>query len=227
MNLFNPSDPSDQPEDFNADMLDPGADDVVPEGDLVAPPKRRRIDGSSLLLFGLIASVCGATYIMVKVAGGNQIGFNTAVASANSTIKSFLTGGVPNLRQSILMERDTEKVVSQFNSYPSAHQVPASDLKGNPFGVEEIKQTPTVALSEDASKRLEEQQRQDAERVAAGLKLESVVFGSHSACMINGKTFAVGQRGDSFTVEKILPDSVWVQIGPLQKELKMTPPSLQ
>jgi hypothetical protein len=223
MNILNPSDPSEQPNDFDAELPDQGADGGE-EGEIIAAPKKPRIDGSTLLLTGLILSVIGATYLMVKQAGGQNGGLSSAVASANTTIKSFLTGGVPNLRQSILMERNTEKLVAQLNSYPSAHQVPASDLKGNPFGEEAVAPGPNVALSEDAAKRLQEQQRQDAERIAAGLKLQSVVYGAHSACMINGKTFAAGQRGDSFTVEKILPDSVWVQIGPLRKEIKMTPP---
>jgi hypothetical protein len=43
--------------------------------------------------------------------------------------------------------------------------------------------------------------------------------------MINGRSYVEGQSGDNFQVDRILPTSVWVRIGPVQWQLKMAPPT--
>ena len=43
--------------------------------------------------------------------------------------------------------RNTEKVVDQFNNYPSVKQIPLSDLQTNPFQFHHV--TPTTKPADD------------------------------------------------------------------------------
>jgi len=188
---------------------------------------RRWMNYNTLLLLGLLAAVGGSTYLMCLRAGAQTVHTDPNVVKATTTITTFLNGGAQNLRQMMVMLHETEKVVKQFDSYPSATQIPLSDLHSNPFQSAVLAgDSAPVALSDDAQQREEEQQREAAQTILSGLKLESVVCGSHSMCMINGKTYGEGQGNSDFTIEAITPDGVWVQVGSVRQELKMTPPKL-
>jgi hypothetical protein len=186
-------------------------------------PKRRGVNAGGLLLFGLLAAVGVITYVMV-LRTGTQRGLTSSASAADATISTFLSGGVQNLRQMVSMLHNTEKVVHRFDTYPSARQVPLSDLRTNPFRAKPLSAAPAAPLNADAAERqLSDQRRADA-AVAAGLKLESVVFGARSVCIINGKPYAQGEGTDAFTVAKILPQQVQVRIGGEPFVLKMAPP---
>jgi hypothetical protein len=188
---------------------------------------RRWMNYNTLLLLGLLAAVGGSTYLMCMRAGAETVHTDPTVVKATTTITTFLNGGAQNLRQMMVMLHETENVVKQFDAYPSATQIPLSDLHTNPFQSSVLpSDSAPVALSDDAQQREEEQQREAAQTVLNGLKLESVVCGSHSMCMISGKTYSEGQGNSDFTVEAITPDGVWVQVGSVRRELKMTPPKL-
>jgi hypothetical protein len=189
----------------------------------VEEKKRLSINPNTLLLFGLLAAVGGATYLMCWRAGA-QTTNNVAASSAATTISTFLNGGQQHLQQMIVMLRETEKVVKQFDLYPSAAHVPLSDLRTNPFRSTVAAQVSVTPLSDDAVKRSEEDEKQAAQQIASGLKLESLVVGSRSMCMINGKTYREGQGNDSFTVQKITSHGVWVIVGSVRAEVTMAPP---
>jgi hypothetical protein len=196
------------------------------EEEAIPQPKRKPINTEALLLFGLLAAVGGGTYLMILRAGAQAGAMNPNAANAATTINGFLSGGVQNLRQTIAMVHDTEKVVANFNAQPAAHQVPVSGLQTNPFQSNNLKVEIAAPLSDDAAKREADEERQDATTIANGLKLESIIYGPHSLCMINGKSYAQGQGTSSFTVEKILPSGVLVRIGTFTTEIKMLPPRI-
>lgn len=194
-----------------------GADE---EGE-IGEPTRKKMNLGGLVLFGLLAAVGGATYLMCMRAGAPSPLFSPATASANSTINNFLSGGTQNVQQMMVALHNTDKVVKQFNNYTAARQVPLDNLKTNPFRATVAVAQPDEQLSDDAAKRFADDQRAAALSVAIGLHLESVVYGPHSICMINGRPYSAGEGTDSFTVEKILPDSVWVKIGAVRTQIKM------
>jgi len=188
--------------------------------------KRAFLNSGGLVMFGLLALVGGATYLMVLKAGGQATLMSPQTAQADTTITNFLNNGsqVQSLQK---MLRDTEKIETKFDTYPAAHQVPLDGLKTNPFVSPHVKAAPVAApLSDDAEKRQEEDNRQKAAAVAATLKLQSIALGMRSICMINGRTYAEGQSGDTFTVEKIQPQGVWVRIGDARFQITMSPPKL-
>jgi len=195
------------------------------QGVVVEKPRRKLVDAAGLLLFGLIAMVGLGTYVMVIRAGVQTGTASAATAITDGQITTFLSGGVQNLRQMMSMLHDTGKVVAQFNSSSSARQVPLDNLKTNPFRATEVVNQPVVPLSDDAAKRQAELDRQSAQAIANNLRLDSIVYGSHSGCMINGKSYVEGQSSDTFVVDRILPTSVWVRIGEIRWQLKMAPPA--
>ena len=56
---------------------------------------------------------------------------------------------------------------------------------------------------------------------AAALELQSVMHGTHSACMVNNSMYHVGDSIGSFQVQEIRTRSVIVQQGPYRFELTM------
>jgi hypothetical protein len=191
-----------------------------------AEPKKMSINPNTLLLFGLLAAVGGATYLMCQRAGAQTNSGNPAAQQAASTISTFLNGGAQNLRQMMLMLHDTEKVVKQFDNYPSTTQIPLDSLHTNPFRTAGANVDNATHLTVDTTK-LEEQEQQDAAQLAAkGLILQSVIVGPHSTCMIGGKMYREGQVTDQFTVQKITSDGVTLLIDSVPCQIKMSRPQL-
>jgi hypothetical protein len=223
MSTDNPLLPSDQSE-FDRAMNDLPDGEVPPEEQIIATPKRKMISQTSLLMLGLLAAVGGVTYLMILRAGVQITGPGDVAAAADTTINTFLGGGVQSFRQKIAMLADTEKTVAQFNDSPASHQVAASDLHGNPFGVAPVKEEASGPLSDEAARRHAEELRKDAAVLAANLKLQSVLYGPHSGCMIDGKLYVAGKGDGMFTVITVNPQSVIVRINGQDFELRMIPP---
>jgi len=192
----------------------------------VAARRRLSVNANTLLLFGLLAAVGGATYLMCLRASAETITENPAAQQAATTINTFLKGGAQNVRTMMVMLHETEKVVKQFDNYPSATQIPLSDLHTNPFLSLTGRSLPLSSLSDDAAKREAEEQQAAEKTLVAGLKLESMVVGAHSVCMINGKTYHEGEGTEKFRVDKITPQGVWVVVGSVRTEIKMAPPRI-
>lgn len=199
---------------------DSSDDGQPPEGEIPFGPKRRKVDTASLLMFGLLAAVAGATYLMILRAGFHGQSPSATAAAADSTISTFLTGGVQDFRQRVSMLHNTESVVSQFNSYPTSHQVPVNELRTDPFTSPQFRNIADTPAS-DAND--EQEQHLAATDVVHGLKLQSIVYGSRSVCMINGRPFTAGQGTGMFTVVKILPQSVVVRVGGEKFEIDINP----
>jgi hypothetical protein len=218
MSIQDPSEPIDEQQASEQSDMDSGA-----EQEMVVEKERRPVNTNTLLLFGLLAAVGAATYLMCMRAGSQSIRTDPSVALAATTINTFLRGGAQDQHQMAVMLRDTEKVVSQFGSYPSAHQIPLSGLQSNPFRDAADTQP---SISDETTAQQQEEQRRAADEIFKGLKLESIFSGPRGMCMINGKAYSQGQGTNAFVVEKILPDGVWVRIGGLNLELTMAPPQV-
>src|ERR1700722_8966794 len=168
MNMSDPLRPTD-PSEFDGSMDSPDGE-VQPEEQIIETPKRRRISNSTLLMFGILALVGGLTYLMILKAGAQVTGPGAAASAADSTITTFLSGGVQGFQAKVAMLADTEKTVAQFNASPASHQVAATDLHGNPFGVAKVVEQAAGPLSDDAAKREADEARKAAAATAATLK---------------------------------------------------------
>jgi ferritin-like metal-binding protein YciE len=143
-----------------------------------------------------------------------------STADAKKRISQFLDNGKGNVKVMEQMLHNTEKVVQQFQNYPSVTQVPLGELKTNPF-----KQSSTAAKDDatdpDLKKKLEAQ-RQTALKNVQNLQLQSVMKGDQrSTCMINNTLFREGQSVEDFFIEKINTNSVIVRSNEFRFELKM------
>ena len=192
------------------------------EGEFVlAEAPRPRNKAMTVLLGAVLAGAC-VIYLMYFRAGpqmasaaGNQSERNSA------TISRFLEAGGENIKLMERMLRSTEKVVQQFRNYPSTTQVPLAGLKANPFRYEPIKGADPAA-DEQLARKHRAEERAAVLKAVQELQLQSIMHGENRrACMINNTLYSEGQQVESFTIEKITPDSVIVKSGSYRFELKM------
>src|SRR5947207_1210381 len=125
------------------------------------------------LVLALVAVLAGGVmWYMYKRSGPASASGSPAsaeAAKADETINTFLkdnSGGVKMMQQ---MLKDTEKVVKQFLEYPSATQIPLSDLKSNPFRFAKEKSASTDA---DAEKHKREEERAAALNAVQSLRIQ-------------------------------------------------------
>ena len=144
---------------------------------------------------------------------------NVETAAAQQTIDNFLTTGPNGIKTMETMLHNTEKIVQQFLDYPSVPQVPLSALRTNPFRFS--KPDADAKPDEAAEKKKKEEEKSAALRSSQALNLQSIISGNHRACMINNTLYTEGQQVDSFTIEKISPNSVVVKTGVYRFELRM------
>ena len=173
-----------------------------------------------LLLVVLLGG--GGTYLMYKRQGPDSAQAASPEATkAAQTINEFLSTGPGGIQKMHEMLKDTEKVVQQFQEYPSVNQVPLSDLQTNPFRFSNQTATATEP-DEDALARKRELEKQAAIKACAELQLQSIIHsGSRKACMINNTLYLEGQQVEQFIVEKIEPGRIVVKTGAYRFELKM------
>lgn len=193
--------------------FDESAEEAVEE-----EPGKKALNANTLLLLGLMAAVGLGTYLMCKRASSELPRPDAQVSAASVAINTFLTGGASEQYKLNALQRDTDKIVARFSN-PSTHQIPLTGLHTNPFN-DPQDQAP-VSLKVDVARERAEEERKAAEALTKGLKLESIVYGSHSTCMINGRPYAVGQGNEKFTIEQIDPTGVWIRVGVLKLELTM------
>ncbi len=199
-----------------ADFMGPAESEFV-----VAEAPRPRNNAMTVLLGVVLAGAC-VIYLMyfrggprTAAAAGNQSEQNSA------TISRFLEAGGENIKLMERMLRGTEKVVQQFRNYPSTTQVPLAGLKANPFRYEPLKGADPAA-DEELAKKHRSEERAAVLKAVQELQLQSIMHGTNRrACMINNTLYSEGQQVESFTIEKITPDSVIVKNGSYRFELKM------
>ena len=110
-------------------------------------------------------------------------------------------------------------VMKQLRNYSSVSHVP---LSSNPFKMAaEAGHEPTPADDTREKKQREEEKAAIAKAVA-GLQLQFVMHGDkNKSCMINNTLYREGQQIDSFTIEKISPNTVIVRNGIYRFQLSM------
>jgi len=139
-----------------------------------------------------------------------------SIPVANQTVNEFLQTGPDGIKMMREMLHSTEKIVKEFLEYPSMTQIPLSDLKTNPFSA-------SIAKNDGAGgdKRRREEERQAILRAVQTLQLQSIMSGTHKACMINNTMCEEGEQIGQFIVEKISTGSVIVKSATYRFELKM------
>ncbi|MCC6424722.1 MAG: general secretion pathway protein GspB [Phycisphaerales bacterium] len=203
--------------ELQAELMSGGEGEFV----LAEAPKPKN-KGLTVLLGVVLAGAC-AIYLTYFRHGPQSAAAATNEQSEQNSaaISRFLEAGGENIKLMERMLRSTEKVVQQFRSYPSTTQVPLAGLKANPFRYEAIKGADPAADEELARKQRAEERAAVLKSVQE-LQLQSIMCGeSRRACMINNTLYGEGQQVESFTIEKITPDSVIVKNGSYRFELKM------
>lgn len=180
------------------------------------------LNRGAVMMFVLVLAGIGVTYLMY-VRSGPQSADAATAAQAEATdaaISSFLSAKESNRKVMEQMLQNTQKVVEQFLSYPSATQVPLSDLRTNPF--RRATSTPGVPGDEEATRRKREEERVALLKAVQQLQLQSIMHSdTMRACMIDNTLYQEGQQVGSFAIEKINPSAVIVKSGPYRFELRM------
>jgi len=185
----------------------------------VVTEEKKPLNRTTLVLFLVVALGGGALYLMHLRTGPKSAEAAPQTVQANQTITQFLSGGNTNLKTMEQMLRNTQKIVQQFLAYPSVNQVPLQQLKTNPFRQTSAKDGETQ--NEADSRRKKEDDKAAARHAAEGFALQSILHGSHKACMVNNTMCVEGQTIDGFVIEKINPSSVIIRSGEYRFELHM------
>ncbi|MEO6434347.1 MAG: hypothetical protein ABIP55_01110 [Tepidisphaeraceae bacterium] len=191
------------------------------ETEFVAGPEVKK-SPNQMLYLGLVVALAGAgMYFMYKRQGPETAqAANPDAAKAAQTINEFLSTGPSGIQKMQEMLKDTEKVVQQFQEYPSTNQIPLSELAVNPFQFGTAKSA--AASDEDEAKKKREQEKQAVIKASAALQLQSIIHsGSRKACMINNTLYREGEQVEQFIIEKIEKGRVVVKTGAYRFELKM------
>ncbi len=212
-------------EGFGADGGAGDGADGAEGGEFAAPAERPGANRSTLLLGGLLLiGACAVYFLYIKGGPSSAEAAGDDAATASATISQFLSAGGENIKLMETMLRGTEKVVRQFQAYPSAAQVPLAELRTNPFRHEAPAATEavTAAIGEEASRRQRAEEREAVLKAVQGLALQSILHGGdRSACMINNTLYGEGEAVGSFTIERISGDAVVVKSGSYRFELRM------
>jgi hypothetical protein len=203
-------------EEFNESI---GSDEGV-----VVANETKPLNKSTLVMFLILVVGAGSVYFMYRKTGPKTASAASAeTAEARKTISNFLSSGDASFKSMESRLKNTEKIVQQSMTYPSATQVPLTDLQTNPFRAQPAEDAPdTTALSEAAQKKKQEEDRLAAKKAAEALMLQSVIAsGTRKACMINSQLYREGETVGDFVIEKISPSSVLVKNGVYRFELRI------
>jgi hypothetical protein len=210
--------------DAPAESLDGNAGDQEFEGEFTGAQAKQPMGKGSVAMFILLAAAGAGTYFMYARTGP-QSASAAADPKAQAVISQFMSDRDKNLGTMRKMLRDTEAVVKQFLNYPSVKQVPLSGLTANPFRmVAASAATPSEnpKKEEEREKKLREEERLAVLKSVNALQLQSVMHSDkRKACMINNTMYGEGEMIESFTIEKISPNSVIVRNGSYRFELRM------
>ena len=163
--------------------------------------------------------VVGAGVIWFSFFRGSPAAADAAASNQTSNqVREFLDSGNINLMKTTL--KSTEKIVQQFRSYPAKTQVPLSALQGNPFR-ELPPKTQEAAATNPRDEELAQLEHAEVVKAVAELKLQSIIRGRRTACMINNTLYQEGQQVGRFVVAQITPTTVVVESGKYRFELKV------
>ena len=187
---------------------------------VASEPQKQLLSQGMLYLLLLLAVGGGGTYYMYKKQSPSAASAASAeTAAAQQTIDNFLNTGPQGIKMMQEMLHNTQKIVDEFNHYPSVPQIPLEQLTTNPF---RFGKADNGEVAEDDAKKKKEEEKLAAMKASQDLRLQSImVNGKRSSAMINNKMFTEGQQIGQFVVEKINRDAVIVKSGTYRFELRM------
>jgi hypothetical protein len=194
------------------------------EEGVIVSDEPKPLNKGALMMFLILVVGAGSVYFMHRKTGPKAASAASAeTAEARKTISTFLSTGDASFKSMEMRLKTTEKIVQQFMTYPSATQVPLTDLHTNPFRAHPADDAAdNAALSEAAQKKKQEEDRLGAKKAAEALMLQSVISsGTRKACMINSQLYREGETVGDFVIEKISPSSVLVKNGIYRFELRI------
>jgi len=210
-----PEDAQDQAPEQEEESFDP---DQAVDSAFMVPKEKQPLSKGTVAMFVILAIAGAGTYLMYL-----RIGPQSASAAtdpkAQQVIKQFMNDRTKNPAALQKMLEYTESVMKQLRNYSSVSHVP---LSSNPFKMAaESGQKPTAGDDTREKKQREEEKAAIAKAVA-GLQLQSVMHSDkNKSCMINNTLYREGQQIDSFTIEKISPNTVIVRSGVYRFQLSM------
>ena len=188
------------------------------ETTFVTGEQKPKVNTSTLGLLGLLVACAGGTYFMY-LRGGPQAA-NAAEVATKDEISTFLVDGQKHVSLMKEMLKDTDKVVQRFRASSAKSQIPLAKLVTNPFRMELPKQA-TVNDGSAASARRNAEERLAAMEAVKALKLQSVLYGTRKAALLNNQLVQEGMEVEGFIVEKINQGAVIVRSGAFRFELRM------
>jgi hypothetical protein len=197
------------------------AADAGGETAYIGGESRQPLSKGTVAMFVLLAVAGAGTYFMY-VRTGPQSAAAASDPKAQQVIKQYMTDRDKNLFAMEKMLRDTKGFVEQFLNYPSVKQIPLSALSANPFRVTAATSDTPGPADDQRDKKRREEERLAILKSVNGLQLQSVMHSdSRKSCMVNNTLYLEGQQVESFTIEKISPNSVIVRNGSYRFELRM------
>src|SRR3712207_954428 len=107
-------------------------------------------------------------------------------------------------------------------------QVPADDLKANPFRLNPLAPAASPEDENEATARrlaaMKAEQERKVLEAAGALNLQSIIKGRRKACMINNSMYTEGQQVEDFTIESIESHSIVLVQGEYRIERRMEQP---
>jgi hypothetical protein len=172
-------------------------------------PKTGR--NATLMLVGFLIVGAGAIYFMRLRTGPAVVKASPTAATAEKTIKDFVASGPQNIKSMQDLLTNTEKVVKQFEVFPTVKQVKPEELASNPFRF----LGPKAVDPDKAAKELQAKVDEEKKAITAAAGKLQVQFVIHSntvkAAMIANKQYSEGQEIDGFVIEKITPAGLVVK----------------
>ena len=210
-----PEDAQDQAPEQEEESFDP---DQAVDSAFMVPKEKQPLSKGTVAMFVILAIAGAGTYLMYLRTGPQSASAATD-PKAQQVIKQFMNDRNKNPAALQKMLEYTESVMKQLRNYSSVSHVP---LSSNPFKMAaESGQKPTAG-DDTREKKLREEERAAVAKAVAGLQLQSVMHSDkNKSCMINNTLYREGQQIDSFTIEKISPNTVIVRSGVYRFQLSM------
>lgn len=215
------SEDQDQDQSENAQSYE-AVDDADVDGAYVGGDSKGKMSKGTVAMFVLLAAAGAGTYFMYARTGPQTASAAAGDPKAQQVINQYMTDRTKNVAAMQKMLRDTESVVQQFLNYPSVKQIPLSALAANPFRLADVSTEGVAKVDDQREKKRREEERVAVLKAVNALQLQSVMHGDNrKSCMINNALYTEGQQVETFTIEKISPNSVIVRNGSYRFELRM------
>ncbi len=191
-------------------------------GDGLSEDQLAAIDGGSFgsssegskrnfVLFGALIAIVGGTLWAMRMAGNIQenTGANPqAEREVEAALKRLTSkAGAEGVTKSSAgdMFRDTKDVVKMFDNDPTRNQIPLEEVQKNPFelyGDASSKKKGSVKQVSDTEKE-RMLFKQKMEKELRTYTIQTILQGTPSAAIINGKVYREGDKLGSFVIDAI------------------------